>query len=214
VRVTVNWQPTDPFTVQLVADKARDDYSGRDGSSLGPRQGEATFFSLDAAYTFSERWQANAWYSRNDTQLDQSTCEAASSAGVCPASATDPVWAASLRNFSNSFGFGLRGKPTGQIELGAEFSYSDIKDETHLETVQGGAVSSLPDINTKLTRLNLFARYALQKFSGVRLDYIFDRFQTDDWTWPTWTFADGTRLTEPPTQKVSFIGVSYYYKFQ
>jgi predicted porin len=213
--VTVNWQPTNPLTVQLVADQARDDYSGRDGSSLGPRQGEASFLSLDAAYVFNDRWQANAWYSRTDTSLDQTTCEnAAGNPAVCSTDPNNPVWSAAIRNFSNSFGFGMRGKPTGQIEIGADFSYSEIKDENHLETVVGAPVTTLPDITTKLTRLNFFARYALQKNSGVRLDYILDRFETDDWTWPTWTFADGTRLSEPPTQKVSFIGVSYYYKFQ
>jgi len=53
-----------------------------------------------------------------------------------------------------------------------------------------------------------------QKNTGVRLDYIFDRFKTDDWTWPTWTFADGTTLTQNPSQKINFLGVSYYYKFQ
>ena len=119
-----------------------------------------------------------------------------------------------MRNLTNSFGLGMRAKPAGQLEIGADLSYSDIKDEFHLEAIAGGPVSSLPDIHTKLTRLNLFGRYALQKNSGVRLDYIYDRFSSDDWTWPTWTFADGTTLTEPPTQKVSFIGVSYYYRFQ
>jgi MtrB/PioB family decaheme-associated outer membrane protein len=213
VRVTVNWQPTNPLTVQLVADKARDDYEGRD-PVLGPRKGEASSLSLDAAYVFSDRWQANAWYSRNDTSLDQTTCQSASgNPAVCPSTAL--TWSAAMRNLTDSFGIGGRGKLTGQIEIGADFSYSEIKDESNLEQVSGTTpVTTLPNITTKLTRLNLFARYALQKNSGVRLDYIFDRFETDDWTWPTWTFADGTRLTEPPTQKVSFIGVSYYYKFQ
>jgi hypothetical protein len=27
-----------------------------------------------------------------------------------------------------------------------------------------------------------------------RLDYIFDRFKTDDWNWPTWTLAAGKTL--------------------
>ena len=215
IRLSVNWQPTSPLTVQLIGDKARDEYSGRDGSTLGPRKGEASFFSVDAAYTFSERWQANAWYSRSDTSLDQTTCEAATgNPAASPGTAADPVWSAAIRNLSNSFGLGMRGKPTGQIEIGADLSYSDIKDENHLDAVRGGPVTTLPDITTKLTRVNVFARYALQKNTGVRLDYVFDRYETDDWTWPTWTFADGTRLTEPPTQKVSFIGVSYYYKFQ
>ena len=71
-----------------------------------------------------------------------------------------------------------------------------------------------PDISTKLTRLNLFGRYALEKNSGVRFDYIFDRYKTDDWTWTTWMYADGTRLTQDPNQSVNFFGVTYYYRWQ
>jgi len=93
-------------------------------------------------------------------------------------------------------------------------TYSEIRDQFDMGTIQGGTVTSLPDIKTKLTRLNLFARYALQKNAGVRLDYIYDRFASDDWTWPTWTFADGTQLVENRPQQINFIGVSYYYKFQ
>jgi MtrB/PioB family decaheme-associated outer membrane protein len=214
VRVNANWAPISPLTIQFYAESARDDYSGRDGSALGPRKGEATNYSLDAAYVFNDRWQANAWYSRNDTHFDQATCEAASSAGVCPGSAADPTWSAKLRNLSNNIGAGLRAKPTGQIDLGADVTYSEIRDQFDMGTIQGGAVTSLPDIKTKLTRLNLFARYALQKNAGVRLDYIYDRFASDDWTWPTWTFADGTQLVENRPQQVNFIGVSYYYRFQ
>ena len=215
VRVSVNWAPTNPLNIQFYADKARDDYSGRDGSNLGPRSGEATNWSLDASYVFNDRWQANLWYSQNDTHIEQSTCEAASATGVCPATAADPIWGATMRNLSNNIGGGVRGKLTGQIDLGAELSYAEITDQSHLEVIQGGgALGSLPDIHTKTTRLNLFARYALQKNSGIRLDYIYDRFKTDDWTWSSWTYADGTTLAENPTQRVNFLGVSYYYRFQ
>jgi MtrB/PioB family decaheme-associated outer membrane protein len=219
VRVTANWAPIAPLNVQFFVDSARDDYSGRDGSVLGPRKGEAQNYSLDASYVFNDRWQANAWYSRNDTLFDQATCEAASSAGVCPGSAADPIWSARLRNLSNNIGAGLRAKPTGQIDLGAEMTYSEIRDKFDTGTIQGGAVTSLPEITTKLTRLNLYARYALQKSSGVRLDYIYDRFSSDDWTWAgtggvPFTFTDGTTLTENRPQTINFIGVSYYYKFQ
>jgi predicted porin len=120
-----------------------------------------------------------------------------------------------MRNLSNNVGAGLHAKPTAQIDLGAELTYAEITDQNHLQTIAGGPIlGSLPDSHTKTTRLNLFARYALQKNSGVRLDYIYDRFKTDDWTWASWTFADGTTLTENPTQRVNFLGVSYYYKFQ
>ncbi len=61
---------------------------------------------------------------------------------------------------------------------------------------------------------DVFAKYAVQKNAGVRLDYIYDRYSTNDWTWSTWQYVDGTRLLQSPTQKVHFIGVSYYYRWQ
>jgi Putative outer membrane beta-barrel porin, MtrB/PioB len=70
-----------------------------------------------------------------------------------------------------------------------------------------------PEITTWVTRLQLFAKYALQKSSGVRLDFIHDRFRTDDWTWTSWQYLDGITLVQDPSQNVNFLGASYYYRF-
>jgi len=40
-----------------------------------------------------------------------------------------------------------------------------------------------------LSRLAWFTRSALAA-SGIRLDYIYDRYKTDDWTWSNWMYAD------------------------
>lgn len=212
VRLTVNWQPTNPLSIQFFADYAQDKYSGR---TLGPREGEAQTYSVDASYAFSDKWQATAWVSRNDTRIDQSSCVAASAVGVCPDTAASPIWNASLRNVGDSFGVGLRGKPYTWLEIGADLQYSDIQDEYRQQAVTPAAtITPLPDVTTRLTRFNLFGKYALQKNAGIRLDYIYDRFSTDDWTWTTWTYANGTRVLQEPVQKVHFIGARYYYRFQ
>lgn len=217
VRLSANWMPVEPLTLQFFVDYADDRYSGRDGSGLGPRKGEARNYALDAAYTFSEKWQANAWYNRNEARADQVTCEGASSGGVCPAGAADPVYSANMRNVSDSFGIGLRGKPNGRMEIGADLSYSDIKDDYEQRATSpmtSTLPASLPEITTRLTRFNLYAKYALEKNSGLRLNYIYDRYSTNDWTWTSWVYVDGTRLSQDPNQKVHFIGVSYYYRWQ
>jgi MtrB/PioB family decaheme-associated outer membrane protein len=214
VRLTVNWQVTDPLTLNLFVEGARDDYTPHDGSTLGPKEGSAQNFSIDAAYAFTQNWQATAWYTRYDTKAEQSTCVGASAVGVCPAAGASPVWQATLKNLSDNFGLGMRGKPMGRLEIGADLSYSDIKDEYQLQALIGNPIASLPDVSTKLTRVNLFGKYALQKNSGVRLDYIYDRYKTDEWTWATWTYADGTRITQDPNQTVNFFGVTYYYRWQ
>lgn len=203
VRLSVNWQPSEPLSLQFRVDLSRDKYDGdRDGSGLGPREGEARNYAADAALSFSENWQGTAWLSRNQTDLDQAS---RTSGGQ--------LWAAALTSVGDSIGLGLRGKPTSLIEIGGDLSLSDLEDTYLQQALTGPAIASLPNVNTKLTRVNLFAKYALQKKSGVRLDYVYDRFETDDWTWTTWTYGDGTRLTQAPLQKVSFIGASYYHRF-
>ena len=201
VRLSANWQPTDPFSLQFRVDRSADDYEGsRDGSGLGPREGSALNVALDAAYRFSDDWQGTAWVSQNDNKYDQ---------------ATDPTnsWRIALRSLGNSAGLGVRGKFRGRFEAGADLSYSDIEDEYTQFALTGPAVPTIPDVNTQLTRLNVFLKYAVQKNAGIRVDYIYDRFKTDDWTWTTWTYTDGTTLTQDPEQKVTFVGVSYYYRF-
>lgn len=210
VRLSVNWTPAEPLSLQFAVDEARDSYGQIHALGTGVRKGEARNYSVDAAYTFSDQWQGTAWVSRNDTRQDQTQHVGTGTAGL--------VWAAALRNVGDSFGLGVRGKPSGRLELGADLSHSDINDEYGQQRLNAASpatvVAPLPEVSTKLTRLTLFAKYAVQKNAGVRLDYIYDRFSTDDFTWTTWQYVVGTRVLPDPRQKVDFIGVSGYYRFQ
>ena len=208
VRLTVNWQAAEQLSLQFRVDEARDDYDQIHVLGIGPREGRARNVAVDAGLTLSEQWQATAWASRNETEQEQWQHVGTGTAGL--------VWAAALKNTGDSLGLGLRGKPFQWLEVGGDLSYSDLKDEYGQQRIGGaaGAVEPLPDINTRLTRLQVFGKYALRKNAEVRLDYIYDRFKTDDWTWTSFTFLDGTTLTQEPLQKVNFIGVSYYYRFQ
>lgn len=212
LRLTVNWQPMDPLSFQFYADFAQDKYSGR---SLGIHDGRAEIYSIDATYALTDKWQTSAWISRNQVRADQSTCASASADGICRGTVASPFWDASLREVGDAIGAGLRGKPYAWLDVGADVLYSRDKSEFRLSTTTAGAVvSSLPDAHYNVTRLSLFAKYALQKNVGVRLSYIYERWSTDDWTWTTWTYTDGTRVLQEPTQKVHFVGVSLYYRWQ
>ena len=205
VRLSVNWTPTERLGLQFMLEEAQDKYGARQALGLGPQKGKAQNYSLDASYTFSEAWQGTAWASHNDNRMDQTSAVGASAA---------QIWAAALRNRGDAFGLGVQGKPNARLELGADLSHSNITDEYRQQAVTGTARTSLPEVSTKLTSLKLFGKYALQKNAGLRLDYIYDRFSTNDWTWTTWTYTDGTTLTQNPTQTTNFLGISYYYKWQ
>jgi MtrB/PioB family decaheme-associated outer membrane protein len=219
VRLTTNWEATEKLSLQFVVDGARDAYNSRTAQELGMRSGKVENYSADAAYALSEKWQATAWYSRNDTHSQQADCVGAAIVGgvyVCPASAASPIWAAELSNVSDSFGIGLRGKLSGKLDVGANFQYSTIRDRYLLSALNPAtaATGSTPDISTRLTNLKLFARYAVRKNMGVRFEYIRDQFKTDDWTWTNFLYSDGTTVIQNPNQTVNFFGMSVYFTWQ
>ena len=205
LRLSLNVTPSEALDLQLVLEDAKDSYAARDVMGIGPQQGRAQNYSLDLSYTISEKWQLTAFASRNDTSFDQTTAAGASAA---------QIWAAALRNRGDSYGLGVRGKPTAKIEWGADLSESDMRDVYEQTAITGTARVSLPEVSTKVTSLKMFAKYALQKNSGLRLDIVHERFRTDDWSWSSFTYTDGTRLTQNPNQRVTFVGVSYYYRWQ
>src|SRR5688572_13034939 len=182
IRAVLDWSPLDPLSLQFVAEHMRDEYSGR---TLGPRKGTASLYSLDASYTFSERWQATALVARNDTRAEQVTCESASGTGVCPNTAADPIWEAKLGIFTTAMGVGLRAQPFGVLSLGADLTYARDRNEFNQSPlpVPNPIGTPLPDVTYKRTIVGLSAKYALAKNSGVRLRYEYDRFTTDDYNW-------------------------------
>ena len=216
LRFSLNWAPLDPLSIHLFADVAKDNYDTRSSTGLGLQDGKFQNYSIDLSYAFSPDWHANAWYSYNTTTADQSTCQgAAVTGGVCPANS---IWSANLKNISNAVGAGLRGKLLSRLEIGAELQYQHLVDEYNLSPIlppnTTGNPTTIPDITTKLTTFKLWGAYALAKNSGIRAYYIFDRFDTNDWTWTTWVYTDGTTISQDPRQTVNFLGVSYYYRFQ
>jgi MtrB/PioB family decaheme-associated outer membrane protein len=218
VRLVLNWMPTDPLSLNFRVDAAQDDYTSRGFTAfdLGPRKGEARLYSADVGYAFSDAVQATAWISHGVDKYHNAECQSAAvpNANTCTASAANPVWTADLQHTQNSLGLGVRLKPAGRTEWGADLSYSRMTDELRTAAVTPiVALPVLPDVHTKVATLKLSGKYALQRNSGLRLQYVYDRFTTDDWTWNSWTYSDGTRVLEEPTQDVHFIGVSYYYQF-
>lgn len=119
-----------------------------------------------------------------------------------PVSRTNPnvgaqPWVAKLSNLGTSFGVGVNGGPNPRMEVGANLSYSDIANKYRQTALSGPAIASLPNIATELTNLRLFLKSAVLKNMGLRLDYIYNHFKTDEWTWASWTYTDGIRLSEP-----------------
>ena len=214
LRLVLDWMPADPLSVNFVAETAQDEYSGR---TLGPREGKANLLSVDVAYRFSDDWQASAWMSRNDTRAEQTSCTGSAATGAvgqtCANTAVQALWEAKLRNLGTAVGLGLRGKLSARIDLEGDVSHTKDRGE-FLQTATAVAAPAIPDVNYKVTTLKLRGNYALSKASSLRLQYVYDRFKTDDWYWMNFTYGDGTTVTQDPDQEVHFLGVAYQYRFQ
>lgn len=226
LRVVVNWMPSEPLSIGARVDLSRDKYDGRGIGpfDLGPLEGKGENFSLDASYAFSDKLQGSAWVQRNVNNFENAVCQSVALPGnpnTCTASLTNPVWGADLRNTANTFGLGLRAKVSAKIDLDADATYAKVTDEMlRKEIAPAGSVATtgapLNDIHTNVTTVKLSGRYALQRNAGVRLTYIYDRYETDDWTWAYWNYSPaegGTTVRQDPNQKVHFLGASYYYQF-
>ena len=216
-RLVVNWMPTEPLSLNFRADESRDDYTGRGLTpyDLGPRKGRGSNYSVDAAYAFTYRISGTAWYSRNKNEYENATCRD-DTANTCTATNPRPVWSANLRNIADSYGLGLRAKLSSKLEFGADLTESKVRDEMDTVAIAptvSSVVLPLDNINTKITTFKLYGKYALNRHSGIRVDYIFDHYRTDDWTWANWVYGDGTTVLQNPNQKVNFAGISYYYRF-
>lgn len=218
LKLSVSWTPVEEFSLQFAADASRDDYGQRTAAEMGLREGKANNYSIDASYALSDEWQATAWVSKNETRLEQAGGEVT----AAPASSTTAnSWFAALRNNGKAIGFGLRGKPQDRLQLGVDLSYSDIADEFRMRRLTtGAAIAMAPtDFYTRQGSLKLFGTYAIEKYASIRLDYIFDRYSSNDWTWSTmanpnaWTYSDGTQVGQRPRQNVNFVGITYIYRF-
>ena len=221
-RLTINWIPSDALSLNFRVDESRDDFSGRNltGFDLGAREGRGSNYSVDVAYLFSDVVTGTAWYSRNENEFENALCRDDNPPNSCEATDPLPVWGADLSNIADSIGLGLRVKTTEKLDIGADLVASKVRDEMKLNSIapaNSSVVNPLPDIETKVTTLKLYGKYALNRYSGVRVDYIYDRYQTDDWTWANWNYSvldGGTTVRQEPDQKVNFVGVSYYYRWR
>jgi hypothetical protein len=74
--------------------------------------------------------------------------------------------------------------------------------------------ASLPGYFYRQLSFKLFADYAIERNSGLRATFIYDRRKTNDWTWAGYTYSDGTTVSQPNLQDTSFIGASYYYRWR
>jgi MtrB/PioB family decaheme-associated outer membrane protein len=228
--VKVDWSPMESLSLQAQYSEARDDYgdnglnanytapTGQTLGGTGITDGSAKLFSLDADFKLNDNWQLTAWYSYDQSKAKQYAYQA--TFGFTPNRKSN------LEDTGESVGIGIKGKAMADLTLGAnlewnrsvgKYQQSNIKDAANLE-------ENLPDITNKTLRLALNAAYQLDKKSSVLLDFVYDKWDTNDWTWKMWNFqktalvpmayaSDGTTGNVDNKQSASFVAIRYKYDF-
>ncbi|MFZ2159009.1 MAG: MtrB/PioB family decaheme-associated outer membrane protein, partial [Bradyrhizobium sp.] len=237
VRGVVDWAPIDRLTLTLTGQYAHDDYSGLPD---GLEKGKAYSVGLDGSYQLSQNWSFNAWVTFDQTKADETTLNVVSAtAGVNPGK-VQAIKDTTLKENGTSFGVGMRGA-VQKLKLGADlerFRSHNKYNQDITVTIAGGGLSSslvpVPDITNKMLKVKAFAEYPIQKNAEIRATFIYERWQTDDWTWMmfppagqqafaygvatgavgTSSNTDGTTVFADQKQHSVFGGLRYIYRFE
>jgi hypothetical protein len=223
-KLAANWSPTEQFELQVVAETGSDKNSmpfNAVALGKGWRESSTRLFSVDASYLVSDDWKINAYASTGSQNLmvNHST-----------------GYMADLTSPTESFGLGVTGKASANLEVGAQLTllrdttrYGLLASPTTTGTLPNitqvapsaanaaQAALGLPDVRYTSNTLNLFGKYALDKKSDIRFNVVYQRATLDEWSWSnngvSFVYGDNTTVKMSPEQTVTFIGASYVYKF-
>lgn len=204
IKLSADWKATEKLDLQVSLENGTDSYSSP--SVYGLNDSKMNQLNLDWTYALSGSWTLNGYLAQAKQTLNQSLYQ-----GTVVA----------LDNTNLSASIGMQGKLSGKLQVGASLVYMDDKSvygqALHATASTAAAKQlaqsgGLPDITYKQTALKLFANYALEKKSSVRLDFLHQQTDVNDWTWNGLVYSDGTTVKPNGSQKVNFIGLTYVYK--
>ena len=210
VKLTADWAVTEQVSLQFVVEEGRDDYTAP--TSKGMQDGRMSLYGIDAAWLLSETWKLRGYWSLGDQ-----TVHVAHSTG----------YMATLENRNETVGLGVVGKATRKLEVGADLTYlvdsnrygQSLDRAASLSNQQFLAQSGgVPEVKFQQTTLKLFGKYAMQKNADIRVDFVHQRTDLQEWTWGyngvPFAYSDNTTVSLDSHENVSFLGVAFIYKWQ
>jgi len=213
VKLTATWVPTDRTSLQFWVEDGKDKYDPPNpGNTAHPDKGllenGLRFYNVDGTYALSDAWKLNAYYSRGDQTIH-----------VNHSTGYSMAW----QDLSDTFGLGFTGNPSSRYRIGGDLSYVKEKNVYEQEAtawISAGNLTALttngqlPEVKFQQTRIRLYGEYLLQKNASIRADLVHQRSKLDEFQWTTFVYADGSTVTADPDQSVTFLGLSWIYKFQ
>lgn len=216
LRAYANFSPAEQLDLQFGVDYKNDDYHQ---SEFGLQKAEGWMANIDASLAASEAVTAHLFA----TLEDYKTTQRSAMLGAVKLNYLNPgyAWLAPINDRTLTFGAGLRVKPGGKYEFGGDFSHSNSTGKISVETGSLIAAASqakpMPEQIARLNRVDVFARYWLQKDLSINLKYVYERYWSTDWGYDqvapgTLASVIGTNQVSPD-YKVHLIGASVSYRF-
>ncbi len=229
-RLKLDWTPADNFTLVGVFEDASDKYPHDASRPYGMTKGSGNLFSLDATYQINDAWKLTGFYAYDQQEADRYHARwQRTGAQIFEGTKT-----ADLKDKSDTLGLNLDGKVDSKWKLGGSVlwtksrsSYNETwdpsglgADQNRYPTSGGETAVPLPNITTELTRLGLYADYAVEKNASLRFDVIYEDWKTNDWSYTfsngqpfsygtTGAVADGTTFTQKTPQQSTYVGLRY-----
>ena len=188
--------------------------------------------NFDANLAASETVSGMFFATFEDYTTDQNGHNGASAAaaGALPAISTldrqnntaafDPLTGTVARNDrSLTMGLGFKVKQDDSFDWGGNFTHANTVGATAFKNV-GSRLTLLPvpDAISRLSRLELFGKYKVQKNLMLNLQYVYEQFNSTDWAWDGQTYTSSTTLIgsgqTSPDYRVHAIGASLIYNFK
>lgn len=214
IRGRITLFPNDRLTFGVDGSYIRDDY---EGSVLGLDENRIYNTTLDASYSVKEGVDAYVFLTHENLRYKQ---HGHSHNPFGLSSLTDPAqqWSASTEDRVYTAGVGAKWSLLND-KLDLDVAYSFSTAETNIDIDAGSALDTepLPDINSRLHRVDIGLDYKLKDNLTTRLGYRYESLDTDDFardgidsdTIPSVLTLDG----EDPDYRSHTVGVSLIYKF-
>ena len=237
LHVFANAAATDKLDLQFDANYSYDKYPDAiAGFGLTRAINWAANFeaSLAATDTVSGKFYSTVEnYKTNQNSHNRSSCAAAGSAGSCAAgtdittldrqnntAAFDPLTGTINRSDrSVTMGLGFKVKPGGSYDWGGDLTHTTTTGSTSFSDIGSRLLNilPLPDVVTRLSRLEVFGKYQLQKDMALNMRYAYEKYASKDWAWDGQTIASSTQIVgtaqTSPRYNIHMINVSLSYVF-
>ncbi|MEO8103991.1 MAG: MtrB/PioB family outer membrane beta-barrel protein [Betaproteobacteria bacterium] len=226
VKVSVDWTPFEKLSLQLTGQDGKDKNvtpSDPVAGGKGWRDAKVNFYGVDITYAISDTWKMTGYASQGEqtTHINHST-----------------GYVSDLKNRTEALGISLAGQASSSLQVGTSFTYINDVNKYGIAAATGTsgdrligltltqpsaaniaqAAVGLQDVTYRKALLSVYGQLTLNKSSDIRLDVAHQKAKYDDWVWGTssapFVYGDNTIVKQQVDQSVTFVGVTYIYKFR